>query len=97
MRKIDIWGLIGFYTINILPLILLFMYSKKLEAWLFIALFLSYCVVYRPFSSGLRLLHLRLIKGSEFWKVFIPLWDKRHFRSLYLGYMPDELENDLGE
>lgn len=86
--KIDIWGLMEFYTINILPLVALMVFASQLESWVFISLFAIYCLVYRPLSSGLRLLDLRLITGSQFWKVFIPLWEKRYFKLLYLGYRP---------
>lgn len=76
------WSFPGFYTLNLLPLVVLITYADTLSSSVFISLFLGYCLVYRPLSSSFRLLHLRLIDKSQVWKPFIPLWDKQFFKPL---------------
>ena len=45
----------------------------------FFVLLLIYAVLYHPLISGLRLLANHKIESSEFWKTFIPGWNKKYW------------------
>ena len=86
-NRFDFWVLTGFYAIILVPLVLLIVFSAYFSPCVFIGLFLGYCLIYRPLTSSFRLLHFRLIDKSDFWKPFIPFWDKQFFKQLYLGIL----------
>ena len=44
---------------------------------------LSYCFIYHPLISGMRLIQLNKIEASQFWKTFIPGWNWKFFSSLF--------------
>jgi hypothetical protein len=45
---------------------------------------LSYCLIYHPVISGMRLIQLNKIQVSQFWHTFIPGWNWKFFSSLFL-------------
>ncbi len=73
------------YYIAILLPIPLIAWSAYHNGMVFLVLLLSYAMIYRGFTDGKRLLEKRLIRKSDFWKVFvIPFWARgRYFIELY--------------
>jgi hypothetical protein len=46
---------------------------------------LMYALVYHPAISGLRLLAKHKINRGQYWCNFIPGWNSKYFRSLFLN------------
>ena len=53
-------------------------------AWFVIGLLL-YGLFYRPFVNIYRLMQLGAIEEKDAWKLFIPLYQSRYIKSLWLG------------
>ena len=80
-------NIVVFYAFVIIPLGLLafFLLTERLDSGLFTILILLYALVYHPFLSGLRLISLGKISSQNFWKNFIPFWNARYFKTLYVS------------
>jgi hypothetical protein len=76
-----------YYSLIFLPLLLLIGASKYhyLNANVFVLLLAFYCFLYHPIVSGLRLISLKKIPKSEFWRNFIPFWNLRYFSDLFFN------------
>lgn len=45
-----------------------------------------YALLYHPYVSGLRLLALNKLEKKDFWRMFIPFWDTKFFKTLFLDF-----------
>ncbi|WP_159468116.1 hypothetical protein [Dyadobacter sp. 3J3] len=45
-----------------------------------------YAFLYHPYVSGLRLLALNKLERKDFWRMFIPFWDTKFFKTLFLDF-----------
>ena len=74
-----------FYLFLFLPMILLALSVRY--AWIdstqLVIGLAAYVFLYHPMILGLRLLQKNKIKGSEFWKTFIPIWNSKYFTVAY--------------
>jgi len=52
---------------------------------LFIISILIYGLVYHPLMCGIRLIQMEKISSKDFFKNFIPFWNKKYFDTLFLG------------
>lgn len=74
--------LIYFYILLLIPLLgVLFISDSKT----FVVFLMVYALIYRPFLDLLRLKYLGLLNKSEYYKVFIPFWTKKHFKRMYFN------------
>jgi len=65
------------------------MISLSIGNWInsamFVLLLSIYILFYHPFISGLRLLDSNKISKKQFWKNFIPGWNKKYFYFLFFN------------
>lgn len=54
-------------------------------AYGFFILLLIYFFIYRPILHVLRLLRLGVIEKKDAWKFFIPCYETKYFKDLWLG------------
>jgi hypothetical protein len=73
---------IVFYSLILVPLGLLIYFSESLGAIWFSILLIIYGGVYRPLIDGLR---LKAVSSISTWKTFIPFWELKYFRQIYLS------------
>lgn len=73
-----------FWILAILPFFLI-LFSPALTGWDFVIIFLAYCLIYRPVLHIFRLLHLKVISIKGAWKLFIPFYEARFIKPLWLG------------
>lgn len=68
-----------------LPMFLLGVALKYqyLNSNVFVILLAFYCFLYHPMLSGLRLVSLKKIHKSDFWKTFIPFWNLKYLPDLF--------------
>ena len=84
--KDRIVGIVLFWAAAaVVPCVCLFIISKVYGAvWFSIAL-LIYLFIYRPLVVIVRLLSLKAIEKSDTWKIFIPFWADKYFKTLWFG------------
>lgn len=84
--KDRIVGIVLFWAAaTVLPFAGLFIISKVYGAvWFSIAL-LIYLLVYRPLVVIVRLLSLKAIEERNAWKLFIPFYHSKYFKTMWLG------------
>jgi len=73
-----------FYSLIFVPLlgiIALMEHSPNLG----VSILLLYALIYHPTISGIRLISMGKIEKGDFWKNYIPFWNKKYFRNLFLG------------
>ena len=78
----------GFYYLFIfVPLFTMIVFTKitLINANIFMIGLLLYVFVYHPYISGKRLVALKSIQKSEFWRTFIPFWNLKFFDVLFFG------------
>jgi hypothetical protein len=78
---------IVFWMLCALPLASLLLMNKFQiigPTWLAIGILL-YALYYRPFVHINRLMQLRAIDEKDAWKLFIPFYHNRYFKTLWLG------------
>jgi hypothetical protein len=74
-----------FWLFAILPFLgLLFVLKQYGSVW-FTMMLLVYVFAYRPVLHIVRLLNLGLINKNEIWKLFIPFYQTKFIKSLWLG------------
>ena len=78
---------IVFWMLCAIPLVSLVLMSKlKIIDPVFFALgLLVYSLYYRPFVHINRLMQLRAIEEKDAWKLFVPFYHNRYFKTLWLG------------
>lgn len=80
-------SIVLYYLAILLPLIAIAIIAQRngFTAAEFSIVLLCYALIYHPIITGLRLIALKKISGSDFWKTFIPFWNLRYFGSLFLN------------
>jgi len=74
-----------FYLSILTPLTLLVVFANSMSSRLFIISILIYGLVYHPLMCGIRLIQMEKISSKDFFKNFIPFWNKKYFDTLFLG------------
>lgn len=69
----------------IVPFTCLFIVAKVYGAGSFSIGLLIYLFVYRPILVMFRLLSLKAIDKNDAWRVFLPFWADKHFKTLWFG------------
>jgi hypothetical protein len=72
-----------FYLVITLPLLMLIWPLATGHKALFAVGLLAYALLYRPVTDGSRLLSIGKIERGDRWKLFIPFWSIKWFKSLY--------------
>lgn len=80
MKKISV-----FYLAISLPLLAIILLYQVIGSVWFSILLIIYAAIYRPIVDGLRLRELNGIEDKDFWKMFIPFWEARFFKKIYLN------------
>lgn len=75
-------NLINYYIAILIPIPFLVWTLLNGQNLLFLFLILSY-YVYRCLIDAFRLISIQVIEKKDFWKIFIPLWKIKYFKSLY--------------
>ena len=78
-------GIALFWIAAIVPVVGIFMINDFLGPYWFITLLLIYVLIYRPILHILRLLRLKAIEEKDAWKFFIPFYQTKHMKDLWLG------------
>jgi len=76
---------IGFWMLAIVPLYLVFLISQFYGSFWFVTFLLLYIVIYRPILHIIRLLKLGVIEEKDAWKFFIPFYQTKYIKELWLG------------
>jgi hypothetical protein len=76
---------IVFWIMVPIPLGILVMLTPLYGPFWFTAGLLVYAMIYRPILNIFRLLKLKVIEEKDAWKMFIPFYDTRYLKSLFLG------------
>lgn len=71
------------YHISILAPFVLLYPAMKYKNTTFIVWFFIFYLIYRGYVDGKRLVDKGILKKSEYWKAFIPLYKAQYFRELY--------------
>lgn len=74
-----------FWALAIVPFWFLFIIRGTFGAYWFVSFLLIYALIYRPIIHIFRLLDLNRIEEKDAWKFFIPFYDTRYLRSIWLG------------
>lgn len=77
-----------YYLLIFIPLGVLILSSKNnlISPIVFVILLQIYAFLYHPYVSGLRLLALNKLEKKDFWRMFIPFWDTKFFKNLFLDF-----------
>lgn len=75
-------NIVFFYGLIFIPMVGIVAVMQR-DALLGVVLLSLYALVYHPTISGVRLLTLNKISKKEFWKNYIPFWNKKYFRDLF--------------
>ena len=68
----------------LIPVILMAYVHHTIYAW--VPLFLIYALIYRPLIDGMRLIQKGVIRKSEIWKLFVPIFYRsKWFKQLYFS------------
>lgn len=78
-------GAIVFWLLVIVPLAGLFLALEWYGKSAFFFGLIIYAIVYRPVLNIVRLLQLKKISRKDIWKFFIPFYDIKYTKSLWLG------------
>ncbi len=80
-------NIVLYYLAILLPLMAIGIVAQRngFTATEFSIVLLCYALIYHPSITGLRLIALKKISGSQFWKSFIPFWNLQYFGSLFLN------------
>ncbi|HZB12239.1 MAG TPA: hypothetical protein VE467_04395 [Chryseolinea sp.] len=74
-----------FWTAAILPFFGIFWINKVYGPYWFVTFLLIYSLIYRPILHILRLLRLNVIEEKDAWKFFIPFYQTKYIKALWLG------------
>ena len=76
-----------FYLLIFLPITLLAigLMNNYFTSGSFTLLLLTYCFIYHPLISGLRLMATGKIGKNKFWFNFIPAWNWKFFEFLFFN------------
>jgi hypothetical protein len=74
-----------FWILAIAPLWGVFMLGAFFGPYWFVTSFMVYAIIYRPILHIIRLLSLKKIEEKDAWKFFIPFYQTKYIRSLWLG------------
>lgn len=74
-----------FYGLIFIPLAALILSVKfgLISAEIFIALLLFYVFAYHPYLSGLRLIAMKKLDRKDFWRMSVPFWNTKYFKTLF--------------
>ncbi|HYC84825.1 MAG TPA: hypothetical protein VEB86_06365, partial [Chryseosolibacter sp.] len=75
-----------FWCMAIVPMFFVFLIGGFYGPYWFTTALLGYCLLYRPLLHIFRLLNLGAIEEKDAWKFFIPFYDAKYLRKLWLGY-----------
>lgn len=77
-------SIVLFYSLILIPLVLLGILSAKgMNPMTFAVSLVGYAFIYHPSVCGIKLLQIGKIDNKDFFKNFIPLWNKQFFKDLY--------------
>lgn len=81
-------NILVYYLLIFIPLGVLILSSKNnlISPIVFFILLQIYAFLYHPYVSGLRLLALNKLEKKDFWRMFIPFWDTKFFKTLFLDF-----------
>ena len=74
---------IVFWMLAIIPFLSLFLILNVFGGYWFVTFLLIYTLIYRPLLHIFRLLSLQKIEEKDAWKLFIPFYHNRFFRSMW--------------
>lgn len=83
--KDKLLGIILFWMAAIVPVFGLFLILKVYGSYWFVTCFLIYALLYRPVLHIVRLLSLKAIDEKDAWKLFIPFYQSKYIKTLWLG------------
>ncbi len=74
-----------FYGLIFIPLAALILSVKfaLISAEIFFVLLLLYLFAYHPYVSGLRLIAMKRLNRRDLWRMFIPFWNTKYFKTLF--------------
>ena len=78
-------GIVLFWVAAIIPFLGIFMINKVYGSSWFAIFLLIYFLIYRPILHIFRLLRLKVIEKKDAWKFFIPFYQTKYFKDLWLG------------
>jgi hypothetical protein len=78
-------GVISFWLAAIVPFVGLFILEDVYGAKWFVTWLPIYALIYRPTLHILRLLSLNAIEEKDAWKLFIPFYQNKYLKTLWLG------------
>jgi hypothetical protein len=86
-RRSRLAEIVLFWVLAVVPFFALMMMIHKFNRspWLFISLLLTYAMIYRPILHIFRLSRLKVIEKKDAWKFFIPFYETKYFKDLWLG------------
>jgi hypothetical protein len=76
-------NLLTYYLFILLPIPFIIYESRYNDSNVFIISILTYTIIYRPVIDGLRLYSKGVFKISDFWKLFVPFYRFKIFKTLY--------------
>lgn len=80
-------NIINFYVAISVPvgIIIWLTLIAEINSELFVILLLSYILVYRTFTDGLRLFQKNVIKKGDIWKTVLMGYHFKYFREIYFA------------
>ncbi|EGV43103.1 hypothetical protein BZARG_1026 [Bizionia argentinensis JUB59] len=78
-------NLLLFYSAIIVPLVLIIVFTNAdlLTSWQFVTALVIYVFVYRTLVDGKRLVSKNKIENRDIWKLLIPGFRFKYFKTLY--------------
>jgi hypothetical protein len=76
---------ITFWALCIVPFVSIIWMSKIMGPEFFVMFFFVYALLYRPFVHINRLLQLGAIEEKDAWRLFIPFYQTRFIKIMWLG------------
>lgn len=76
---------IVFWLMVIVPFAGLYLAHELYGGNVFVIGLMIYAIVYRPVLNIVRLLQLKKISRKDIWKFYIPFYDIKYTKSLWLG------------
>ena len=78
-------GIFIYWAVTLIPFIGVFEMGELFGAYWFVSCMLIYALIYRPLVAIFRLLSLRAIEEKDAWKLFIPFYHTKFFKTLWFG------------
>lgn len=81
-------NILAYYFFILVPFSLLVL-SVKYDLISFMVFLIGiqiYAFLYHPYVSGLRLLALNKLEEKDFWRMFIPFWNTKFYKNLFLDF-----------